>query len=341
MPINPNETVIEDIKPLLQLKRPLLPIDKYAAREGITRRIVEEYGRLGVLQLRRCKGKTYVVDVPLSPYLPMPEGLQILQENDTMASPGNVKRSQSVNNTSQVRMISELSPSISTKQAQKTIGDMRRIAAKPIKPDIGAVRADANPGLAKEIFSQASRVSNKLAGKNRHEFNNGKPVSTREEVSQADQRQFDTDVKQAGVQRIRQIAVVFIILFLFAAFIAYLGLFMNQKVHSGRLDQTTASVQSVYDDFVRTNQHLATLQGKIVESTADIEWVKNELKASKTESAGVRSELTLVKRSLETIQQYNAAALGQLREQLQQLTTQLGKVIKNSETLADSNTPGK
>ena len=107
---------------------------------------------------------------------------------------------------------------------------------------------------------------------------------------------------------------------------------MNQNVYRGRLDQTSANIQNVYDDVVRTNQHLATLQGKLVEYTAEIEWIKNELKNSKAESESMRNDLDGFKRSLDTIQQYNNAALGQLREQLQQITTQLGKVIKNTET---------
>ena len=54
----------------------------------------------------------------------------------------------------------------------------------------------------------------------------------------------------------------------------------------------------------------------------------------------MRNELTQIKRSLDAIQQYDTAALGQLREQLQQLTTKLGKVIKNPETSSDSNAKG-
>ena len=68
-----NEKISQETEPTLQLKKPLLPIDEYAAREGISRDLVEECGELGIVQLRKYKGKTFVVDVPLSPYYHTPE----------------------------------------------------------------------------------------------------------------------------------------------------------------------------------------------------------------------------------------------------------------------------
>ena len=63
-----NEFVQQEDGPILQLNRPLLPIDEYAAREGVSKDIVEECGKLGIIQIRRYRGQTFVVDVPLSPY---------------------------------------------------------------------------------------------------------------------------------------------------------------------------------------------------------------------------------------------------------------------------------
>ena len=63
------QTISQEAPPTLQCKRSLLPIDEYAAREGLSRDIIEECGRLGIIQIRKYKGKTFVVDVPLSPYL--------------------------------------------------------------------------------------------------------------------------------------------------------------------------------------------------------------------------------------------------------------------------------
>ena len=69
MEITPGQITSQEGGATLQLKRSLLPIDEYAAREGLSRGIIEECGKLGIVQIRKYKGKTFVVDVPLSPYL--------------------------------------------------------------------------------------------------------------------------------------------------------------------------------------------------------------------------------------------------------------------------------
>ena len=44
-------------------KRNLVPLDEYAARQGISSDIVEQQGQLGVIQIRKFKGQKFVVDV--------------------------------------------------------------------------------------------------------------------------------------------------------------------------------------------------------------------------------------------------------------------------------------
>jgi len=56
-----NEKISDKTEPTLQLEKPLLPIDEYAAREGISRDLVEECGKLSIIQLRKYKGKTFVI----------------------------------------------------------------------------------------------------------------------------------------------------------------------------------------------------------------------------------------------------------------------------------------
>ena len=60
--------MVQDAVPTWQLKKSLLSIDQYAAREGVSRGVVEKCGEFGIVQIRRHRGKTFVVDMPLSPY---------------------------------------------------------------------------------------------------------------------------------------------------------------------------------------------------------------------------------------------------------------------------------
>ena len=52
---------------LLQIKRPLVPIDTYAAREKTAAETIEKFAKAGLLQIRKYKGRTFVVDLPSRP----------------------------------------------------------------------------------------------------------------------------------------------------------------------------------------------------------------------------------------------------------------------------------
>lgn len=62
------QKTLEDPVPKLQLERALVPIDEFAAREGVSRSAIEDWANMGLVQIRRHKGETFVVDVPPSPY---------------------------------------------------------------------------------------------------------------------------------------------------------------------------------------------------------------------------------------------------------------------------------
>jgi len=68
----------------LHLKKSLLPIDEYARRRGLSTDKVENFGRLGIVKIRKYRGKTFVVDVPVSPYVDGGENKQA-EEFDSAA----------------------------------------------------------------------------------------------------------------------------------------------------------------------------------------------------------------------------------------------------------------
>ena len=48
--------------------RPLLPIEQYANREGISVEEAEQCAKIGIIQLRKHRGQTYVIDLPVCSY---------------------------------------------------------------------------------------------------------------------------------------------------------------------------------------------------------------------------------------------------------------------------------
>lgn len=134
-----NETISQEAGPTLQLKKSLLPINEYAAREGVSRSIVEECGKLGIVQIRRYKGKTFVVDVPLSPY---PYTSETTKES-----------TQPIDKSTQARKISEL--------VQKVILDVPEISEGAAKSGDEPTKAGTISELVKRMFAKAHQVTGK------------------------------------------------------------------------------------------------------------------------------------------------------------------------------------
>jgi hypothetical protein len=67
------------IEPPLKLKKALLPIEEYAARERISTDVIEKCGKLGIIQTRKFKGKTFVVEAPY----PMFDGIDEIDPEPT------------------------------------------------------------------------------------------------------------------------------------------------------------------------------------------------------------------------------------------------------------------
>jgi len=120
----------------LQLNRSLLPIDEYAAREGVSRSIVEECGKLGIVQIRRCKGRMFVVDVPLSPYrYPSEAG-----EGATKPVDKGFRFAE---------------------RAQNGVPDIRETAAERIKSNDEFIKAGAISSLVEKMFRKSSEITDK------------------------------------------------------------------------------------------------------------------------------------------------------------------------------------
>lgn len=56
-------TAVQKAESSSHFKRNLVPLNEYAARQGISSDIVEQQGQLGVIQIRKFKGQQFVVDV--------------------------------------------------------------------------------------------------------------------------------------------------------------------------------------------------------------------------------------------------------------------------------------
>lgn len=139
------QEVLERAGPILHLERALLPIDEYAAREGVSREIVEKCGQLGIVQIRRFKGKTFVVDIPLGPYSGVSEAI-----NETVEPADRV---------AQARKISELAQKIMPR-ASIAMADQRMQGHEAIERRTGTEEA-VEAGTISELVKRMSRRATK------------------------------------------------------------------------------------------------------------------------------------------------------------------------------------
>ncbi len=338
---------LEEAKPILQLERQLLQIDKYAAREGLSTKLVEKCGQLGIVQIRKYKGNTYVVDVPLSPYYPASEGTPVVPAASSCPLPPrrfalpNEAASVDAGVGDENRRGKQESHKMTTQSHTKP----RSTSGQPINKTI---RIAQKSGLAYSAVA-AAKAGTRKAAPATHKIE-GQPARSKIEHPKAETIPTLTkhETEQTQAKHAWQGLAVSLIVCFCVAFLTVLWLYMNQRVHRSRLDQASASIRNVYDDSVQTGQQLASFQSSLIESTAEIELIKNELDNTKAGAKSVqedieslRHEITKLRQGLETIQQQNTGTLEQLKEQFQQLTAQLSEFTKKNQAVPDYRGSGK
>ena len=313
--------ISQEDRPILQLKRSLLPINEYAAREGVSRGIVEECGKLGIIQIRKYKGKTFVVDVPLSLYLYGTSETAAEQRHPTDRTIQDKKI------TEFVQKITPKAPILQKKNSTK-VPDTPKVAIKSPKP------VDKSVETKKEM-----------------------PVSVQR--PQAEELSLDAFLAaQAWSKRTWQVIALFSLTFLFAAFLINIWFYAGRKVQLAKIEKAYASVQQSLSDSAEAEQRAEDLQNQLAESGiklgraknelyntrtelervktelnssgAELDRLRSELANSRVEVRAVQDELTLARGDLEAIQQRNAGAVSRLNEQIQRLSTRLTESAGNN-----------
>ena len=415
-----NETVSQETGPILQLNRGLLSIGEYAVREGVTKGIIEECGKLGIIPIRKHKGKTFVVDVPIHSYS---DKYEIAGIPTPTADKG-----------PHARKISELAEKYipdTPETTDRTPQSDQRLSSKTIETDDWlaqfAADIDRNGTVFKTIqkdFPERLEIANqqtaaidneielteeitrlhteavKAAGQSAPSADdnvnrdknilkstqtsspespetNDQPMAAAEQSSQPENlpeiiqtpelqasklqtseiiddlpdfideamqiqdilesvQTAPDDGVQLGILAARtrskyrwQTTAVLSLVCLFTAIFINLWLYTDRRVQLDRVSQAYAGVQEVYDDYTQTSKHAETIQNELDSSRADAKRIQNELYKATAELKRVRNELALARQSFEKSRQYNAEAVGQLHEQIQNLATRLANLAEN------------
>jgi len=253
---------------LLGLRKPLVPIEEYAAREEVSVDIVEQCVKLGILQIRKCRGKTFVVDMPLSPY-------PYVEEN-----PGETTKP--TDRAEQVKKIFELvrkaTPQPSTKTKEPTsLGHSRPIEnpGRPVhrpqikRPEVVAestkkvektVQVKQKPTIAKKPQENLCSLEVLLA-------------------AQAKSRRIWQIVALSSV------AAVCVLLFVGLLF------FADYKVQLARFDKTYANIQTSLNEAGQATIRAESLQNELDRSNAELGRLRRAIERSRAQAKQLESEL--------------------------------------------------
>ncbi len=295
MKTNTNETFSEQGRPASQLKISLLPIDEYAMRQGISRKIVEECGRLGVIQIRKHKGELYVVDAPIDSGLCHPEPTEAMSPEAS-------------------EIINKLTA---------TVDEITQSLPEPIDiPDFQVPEfADEPPWLideiteAEELEGTEETLDSKEKAKHNWQINAVLSIAflftsifaclwvyTDRKIQLNKIEQANSSLQTANkssFQATQQIETL-------------------QKSLAGSKTQT-ALLQNELKDY---KGQTTWLQNELEDYKAQTGLLQNELKDYKTQAKTLKDELARINKSLETIRGRNAEAVKRLNKQIQKLYAQ-------------------
>jgi hypothetical protein len=313
-----NESVSQERNLILQLKRPLLPIEEYAARQGLSRCTVEQHVQSGSIQVRKYKGKTYVVDVPLSPYHDAPQELTLMEEDPEMTA-DTVEQPPQSTDTAHAKTISGETARI------KGVSQWTQIPhGDPPQPSfLNAATWTARTRKVIAAAGTACLLAAILAGF--YLYTN--------QTIQADRLDgaFATiqTVHNNSIQASQQLAALQTNLVESTA--------QLQSVKS-ELNKIAPEVASLRTEFKRISQSLETAANEPPGSTPEVTEFRNLLNKTRAEIQTLRTQIALTSDSLETTKQENAKSLGLIRGQIQQLTTLLDELAKTSQTPSEPDT---
>lgn len=246
-----NEMISQQYTQFLRLKRPLLSIDEYAAREEISVNIVEQRKELGVIQIRKFKDKAFVVDIPVRPFehsLPTSETTEPLTAQVT---------DQMTQTFDEFRAVEEEFGIIPTEQPEKIS-----------TPELEEFEIFDEPYEPIEQLIQIEQMSHPLQQSNGLYDNN-----------------------HTKLRFLFKATVIFSFICFFTGIFINLYFYLERKIQLNNLNQAYMNVQKANGTLLRNRQYTEILQNELGKSKTEVRHLQSKLNKSETEIQIVRSRI--------------------------------------------------
>jgi DNA repair exonuclease SbcCD ATPase subunit len=309
MEVTNRQNSICEPEPSFIFIKKLVPIDEYAKERGLSREIVEDCGQIGIVQIRKYKGKTFVVDLPVSPY-------QYSSDQSPTGLLNNPEFGQKV--AELVKKIESTQSCIDAGSVQKSESSKRiqtsaktliktQTATKPFKPK---VEPQQKPSTVEPVGVKIIKrpESDDTLGK----FQNRVLAD------------------QAKSKRIWKVTALVLFALVFAAFVISFWLYTDNRIQIQTAEYAYATVQQIHKDLLKTKGQIETLQSRLAGETQKLALAKAELKSSYAQLQSLRDQLATARRDIELLKKNHSRKVQMLNEQIAELTKSLKELIENS-----------
>lgn len=275
--------------PVFSRKKSLLSVQQYATSQGVSTGVVQECAKLGVVQVRKHKDKTYIVDLPLDIY----KGINQQDE----------QKSESIDASAQAQRISTLINKIFQPPKHTQLlpheHEADNFPAEPVTiPDLHLFAQEGNA-----VAESISRVE---------------PEFGRFRISRA--RKIIDAIKIISVWRIVSVVVT---VALFISISAYRMVSIDRNFQRQRLQQAYSNIQKLMDEYDNTRQKARMYELDMLNWQSEAQRNQKTLASLQIDLQQTREKLFQARRDLSETQQYNADTLKLLNEQINDITARI------------------
>ncbi|MGB8226564.1 MAG: hypothetical protein WCE45_06855 [Sedimentisphaerales bacterium] len=297
-------------EPIFSRKKSLLTVSQYATRQGVSAGVVQECAKLGVVQVRKHKDKTFIVDLPLDTY-------KIIKQQDSLSP-------ETIDSTLSANKITELVNRIFKAEGETKIlpAETKR---KEDRKNSRIHSAGIKPAPAESLFSQPQHKEPAtipdlqlfadppllLAKQER-----GQPARFRIPLL----RGFTESIKSVSVWKLASVAAA-------AAFVislcAYAWVSIDRKIQQQKLQQAYESINKLMSKYEETRQQARLYEFDMMSWRSEAEQSKRALLSTESELQNARKNLSETRKDLDNMQQYNNETLKDLNEQITKIRSRI------------------
>jgi hypothetical protein len=310
-------------EPIFSRKKSLLTVSQYAARQGVSTGVVQECAKLGVVQVRKHKDKTFIVDLPLDTY-------KIIKQQDSLSS-------ETIDSTLCANKITELVNKIFKPEGETKVlpaETKRKEDRKNSRTHLAGIKpAPAESSFSQPQHKEPATIPDLQLFADPSLLLARRPDSRRETRGQAKQERgqsagFRIPFSRGLAESIKSVSVWKLVSIAAAAafaisLCAYVWVSIDRKIQQQKLQQAYDSINKLMSKYEETRQQARLYEFDMMSWRSEAEQSKKALLSTESELQNTRKNLSETRKDLEGMQQYNNEMLKDLNEQITKIRSRI------------------